>query len=618
MLMDSSGNVGIGTKNPTTALDVSGTINATEYYLNGVNLSNVLSFVGATGATGATGSTGATGATGSTGATGATGSTGATGATGSTGPAPSGNPGDLVYLISSGVAGATANVSYTGDGNFYVGNLATLANLYVPGAASIEYLSVSNLAVTGNLIITATNVQTTNALVINNNGTATALKVTQYEPTIHTHNVAEFWDATTLAMVIDPEGNVAIHTVSSPGYALTVTDPANFETLYIRGKTGVINTLSVTGNVSATGYYGDGGTLSNLISFVGATGATGTAGTNGATGATGTAGTNGATGATGTAGTNGTNGSVGPTGPAPSGNAGDLVYLSSSGVAASATASHWDDTNGRLGIGTASPGYLLDVAGDINLTGTLRNNGAVFSGSQWTTGTSNVYYMNNVGIGTSVVTYPLTVTSIAGASKAAPYSNLAYQIGGWYQAYQASTAQTIKIFTDGNIGCTEVDVFSDRRIKKDIEDFSPEASLDLVTRLRLREFKYVDPVEHGTKTYRGLVAQEVQGIVDEAVALHEGVVPTVFQVPTSFQGSVAQFANEIQGISVGDTIKVLDEESERPLTVIRVDAREIEFSEELVGPRIFVYGQVVKDLHTVSYDRLIPLLIGAIQALAAK
>jgi hypothetical protein len=154
----------------------------------------------------------------------------------------------LVYLVSSGVAGATANVSYTGDGNFYVGGLATLANLYVPGAASIEYLSVSNLAVTGNLIITATNVQTTNAFTINNSGTTTALMVYQNETSLHTHNVAEFWDATTLAMVIDPRGNVAIHTVSSPDYALTVTDPANFETLYIRGKTGQTN-LNVNGNV---------------------------------------------------------------------------------------------------------------------------------------------------------------------------------------------------------------------------------------------------------------------------------------------------------------------------------------------------------------------------------
>jgi hypothetical protein len=133
----------------------------------------------------------------------------------------------------------------------FTGPLATLSNLTVPGNANIEYLSVSNLSVTGNLIVTATNVQTTNSLVINNSGTATALKVSQNEPTIHTHNVAEFWDATVLAMVIDPEGNVAIHTVSSPGYALTVTDPANFETLYIRGKNGT-PTLNVTGNIYAS------------------------------------------------------------------------------------------------------------------------------------------------------------------------------------------------------------------------------------------------------------------------------------------------------------------------------------------------------------------------------
>ena len=133
----------------------------------------------------------------------------------------------------------------------FTGPLATISNLSVLGNTNMEYLSVSNLSVTGNLYVTATNVQTTNALTINNSGTMTAFKVTQNETSIHTHNVAEFWDATTLAMVIDPEGNVAIHTASSPGYVLTVTGPANFETLYIRGNDG-LTTLNVTGNVYAS------------------------------------------------------------------------------------------------------------------------------------------------------------------------------------------------------------------------------------------------------------------------------------------------------------------------------------------------------------------------------
>jgi hypothetical protein len=144
----------------------------------------------------------------------------------------------------------TQELNVSSDFNF-TGPLATFSNLYVPGNANIEYLSVSNLSVTGNLYVTATNVQTTNALTINNSGTMTALKVIQNETSIHTHNVAEFWDATTLAMVIDPAGNVAIHTTSSPGYALTVTDPANFETLYIRGKNDMTS-LDVVGNVFAS------------------------------------------------------------------------------------------------------------------------------------------------------------------------------------------------------------------------------------------------------------------------------------------------------------------------------------------------------------------------------
>ena len=40
----------------------------------------------------------------------------------------------------------------------------------------------------------------------------------------------------------------------------------------------------------------------------------------------------------------------------------------------------WDRGNGNVGINNSSPGYQLDVSGDINFTGNLRNNGAIFSG----------------------------------------------------------------------------------------------------------------------------------------------------------------------------------------------------------------------------------------------
>ena len=113
------------------------------------------------------------------------------------------------------------------------GGVTNYGSLVNYGLTTLGTATIANLSVTGNLIITATNTQTTNSLTINNAGTATALKVIQYEGGGggHTHNVAEFWDFQTLAMIIDPEGNVGIHTTASPGYAFTALGGALMDDL---------------------------------------------------------------------------------------------------------------------------------------------------------------------------------------------------------------------------------------------------------------------------------------------------------------------------------------------------------------------------------------------------
>ena len=93
----------------------------------------------------------------------------------------------------------------------------------------------------------------------------------------------------------------------------------------------------------------------SLVGPAGVAGATGPAGAKGDTGLTGAVGAKGDTGPTGATGAAGPKGDTGAAGASPFTLSGsDAVY-----------------TAGKVGVGTATPAYPLDVAGDVNLTGSL-------------------------------------------------------------------------------------------------------------------------------------------------------------------------------------------------------------------------------------------------------
>ncbi len=236
-----------------------------------------------------------------------------------------------------------------------------------------------------------------------------------------------------------------------------------------------------------------------------------------------------------------------------------------------------------------------------------------------TTGTASNFYWDNtnsrLGLGTSTPGYPLHVTATGVATASTAYSNLAFRTGGWYQAYNAADTRTLKIYTDGNIGCAELDLFSDQRIKKDIEDVSEVDAVRLVSELRPRTFRYTDVIEYGPDRVNGLIAQEVLRVVPSAVSTHEGVVPDVFK-----PGKVSGDCITVEGaFAVGDVLKVLDGDEIHMVSVIDVRGDgSVRVDKELKGAEIFVYGHEVPDFHTVSYERIIPLLISTIQSLQKR
>jgi hypothetical protein len=93
------------------------------------------------------------------------------------------------------------------------------------------------------------------------------------------------------------------------------------------------------------------------------------------------------------------------------------VYASSNLEVGSANF-YVDTANSRVGIGTRSPGYTLDVDGDINIsTGSqLRINGTPAVFSNWETFGSDIYRLSRVGVGTGTPTSNLHVVGNVYAS----------------------------------------------------------------------------------------------------------------------------------------------------------------------------------------------------------
>ena len=93
------------------------------------------------------------------------------------------------------------------------------------------------------------------------------------------------------------------------------------------------------------------------------------------------------------------------TGSSTAGNAFTVQQLGAGNVASFQTSTSATsliiNPSGQVGIGKTNPGYALDVTGDLNFTGTFRQNGTPYVGSQWT-GTTSLYFVGNVGIGTNV------------------------------------------------------------------------------------------------------------------------------------------------------------------------------------------------------------------------
>lgn len=231
--------------------------------------------------------------------------------------------------------------------------------------------------------------------------------------------------------------------------------------------------------------------------------------------------------------------------------------------------------DGFIGIGGSNPHHTLDVFGDLHVT-------------------SNAFIDSNLGVGTLSPAYPVHVTS---------------EING------------VSVHASGKVAATEFNVYSDRRIKTNIDTRDPSVYLSIARSMVVREYSYVDQEEKGSLKRPGFIAQEMEAVAPEAVYTSSEYVPNVFSscAVKSAEGSEVTLQLPAGScVRAGDKLKCRDGSVNMFADVLSVDEQSVTakvvLDRQLDAAELFVVGSMVHDFKMLSHDQISTIAIGAIQA----
>lgn len=273
-----------------------------------------------------------------------------------------------------------------------------------------------------------------------------------------------------------------------------------------------------------------------------------------------------------------------------------------------------DSSQNRFGgsYNSASPGgyFRVDTRGYPLFQFAGRPAGSTGS----TTDLLDITAAGNVGIGTSNPTQALLVVSGSANNTLSNYGYLSTSGAGTISGSGGN--QPYSIYASARIAATEVDAYSDERIKSIIGPSNPAADLQTLLGLRVTDYTYKDTVAKGNQPEKKVVAQQVETVYPQAVSRITDVVPDIFQKAAIANGWIALKTD----LKTGERVRLIASASEGIYDVLEVAADGTSFRTDFTpaGYEVFVYGREVKDFRTVDYDAISMLNVSATQELARQ
>lgn len=229
-----------------------------------------------------------------------------------------------------------------------------------------------------------------------------------------------------------------------------------------------------------------------------------------------------------------------------------------------------------------------------------------------------------VGIITNTPRAPLNITdnTIIGGNV---YSYLNRDAGAYGLGYCGSFCNAVvSIYASNAVLASEFDAFSDARIKEVIGKSNTANDLITIDAIQITDYTMKDKVKYGNKTFKKVIAQEIEKVYPQVISKHTDFIPNVYQVTSKIEkpkdGYLLNFSGNHNISKNAKKLRVLLFETEgmQAYDIVSLpSANQVVVSApDIKTDKTFVYGEEVGDFRTVDYEGLTTLNISATQELS--
>jgi hypothetical protein len=231
------------------------------------------------------------------------------------------------------------------------------------------------------------------------------------------------------------------------------------------------------------------------------------------------------------------------------------------------------NSSGYVGIGTTSPGAILDVRGTVA--------GSTPGGGYSITGTGGAGRFGGAGFNASI------------------YANNDIVASGWFVAGSGTVT------------------LSDKRIKNNINNI--DSAISKLRMLIPRHYEYIDKIKM-PKATNGFIAQEVKSVIPEAVNVSTEYIPNIYDFADVSNNIITLKTKTTDTFLLDDSgnlltnIKVYDNNKDVRCKIVSIiDNHSFTIDEAVTSDVIFAYGQEVTDLLSLEKDSIFTITTAAVQ-----